>query len=196
MANLFRRRKKYSRGFDFYGYTNAIGKRYKTLSIRLKNTTDKPQEVDLFKQVNSAIQIQSSGGSYGQILNSLGPNPFMVADFKVIANPKEQLYEPLQFTYRDMYGQMRSESITPGDFTSAMQSIANQIDTLGMGMIVDINTSIQFTLLPGATLTLIMKVTKVQDKSKPLYSNATGYAGNWEVMPWLSVDRKIEIVYK
>lgn len=170
--SLFRRRQQ-ARHFNFCGdVRNFMGQSPNILTIRVKNTTPQPVSVNLFKDIDrSKVQVSTTGGNYDGLQRSITATPFVVKDFKVITSTRDQLDEPIKFLYSDFLGETHQTIIIPSSFSSAMNNIRTEIDTLGTGMIVNNNSSIEFTILPNEQVSIIMRLGEVHNQFKNFYRN-------------------------
>lgn len=171
--SLFNRRcQQRTRHFNFCGnMRNFTGFSQNVLTIRVKNLTAESVPVNLFKDVDqSKVMVSTTGGNYGGLQRSIVATPFAIKDFKVLTKTRDQLDEPIRFLYSDFLGETHQTTIIPSSFSSAMNRIPTEIDTLGTGMIVNINSSIEFTLLPNEQVTIIMRLGEVHKQFKNFWN--------------------------
>lgn len=93
----------------------------------------------------------ANGVTYQQFLNSLGAFVYWFDVIYLWTNTPAQITQPILYNYTDVNGNARTVSIIPT--TDPYQySPALYIDIKDFNVVVDGNSTVQFTLLPNATL--------------------------------------------
>ncbi len=168
--------KKYSafRNFSQFG-PDSIGSG--AIEVTFKNNSGHSVPVSLFQPFDTTdVSITTTGsGGYQQLISSIISKPFVVKNFKVLATTKTQLRQPFVFTYKNERGEVKQMTVVPSQFGSAYQTIQTEIDTLGTKMIVDSDSSINFTLLPNEEVTIVLQMGKQVDPVKGLNSKNNNF---------------------
>lgn len=171
---LFKRRKerlrarKFSafRNFSQFGPDSDAG----IIEVTFKNLTAKAQPVSMFQSIDTSnVRVTTTGsGGYGQLTSSIISKPFVAKNFRVLSSTKGQLSQPFVFTYSNERGTRKQMTIVPSQMANAYQNVPTEIDSLGESMIVDSDSSIDFTLLPNEEVTIIIQMGKQVDETKSL----------------------------
>lgn len=134
------------------------------ISIIIKNTTGKAEEVDLMsRRQPTGVVIASDTVPIQGLITRLQSNPMMFTSMKVIANPAQQLDNPILLTYKTALGAMEQNSLTPNAYKSSMQTQGNMVEINDIQGVLDTDSSIVTVINPKSQLTLTLKVKQLFD---------------------------------
>ena len=140
---------------NFFGDSGSV-----TFHIRNSSATQK--NVSIFNQ--TAIvppEITVTGGDYGNFTRSIGITPVKLISIMLKSNNYNQLDIPINLTYKDMGGDILTQSFTPE--TSDMQNKDNIARVNFNNAVLDSSAQLDYTLVPNANVSF----TIVYEKIKP-----------------------------
>lgn len=137
------------------------------ISIIIKNTSGKAEEVDLMSRIQpTGVVVASDTIPIQGLITRLQANPMMFTSMKVIASNPTQLDNPILLTYKSALGAMEENSITPNAYKSSIQTQSNIVEIPDIQGVLDTDSSIVTVINPNSQLTLTLKVKQLFDNKR------------------------------